>query len=185
MPRADVGEAELLGRAKIGDHTAFGALVRLHQSNVRNQLRRLTKGDVELADDLAQDSFVQAWSSLASFRGEARLSTWLYSIAYSRFLMHQRKRQELPLIDSDVEPTNEASTPANGNLEAMKQDVARALERLPEAERLAIVHCYHLDLSHQEAAAVLQMPLGSLKTCVERGKARLRGLLADWAKEVT
>jgi RNA polymerase sigma-70 factor (ECF subfamily) len=67
----------------------------------------------------------------------------------------------------------------------MRLDVETALARLPQAERVALIHCYHLDLSHEEAAQVLNLPLGTVKSQVLRGKARLRDLLAAWAPEKT
>src|SRR5471030_3541500 len=88
-------EAEIAGwlaRARQGDRLAFACLVRAHQSRVRLQLRRLTRGDTALADDLAQEAFVQAWLHLSDFRGDARLATWLYRIAYRRFLMQLRNQ---------------------------------------------------------------------------------------------
>lgn len=179
-------EAGLLSLAMAGDRMAFAALVRKHQSMVRNQLRRLTRGDAALADDLSQDAFIQAWRHLASYRGHARFSTWLYRIAYNRFLMHARGRKDTLSLDAEDAP-EQAADPDALHTEArpaMRLDVERALQQLPEQERIAIIHCYHLDLSHDEAAAVLGIPLGTLKSHVLRGKARLRELLAAWATEI-
>ncbi|MDN3578487.1 sigma-70 family RNA polymerase sigma factor [Chitinimonas viridis] len=167
-------ESALLGRASAGDRAAFGELVRLHQARVRMQLRRLTKGDIALADDLAQEAFVQAWRHIAGFRGTARFSTWLYRIAYHQFLMHQRShpvQQTLP--DSWDIAASEVDN-------VLRLDIEEAVKRLPEMERIAIVHCFQMDLSHEEAAAVLGLPLGTLKSHVTRGKARLRTWLAAW-----
>lgn len=163
---------------------AFEALVRQHQSAVRKQLRRLTKGDDGLADDLAQESFIQAWAHLSDFKGEAKLSSWLYRIAYHRYLMHARSTHRVePLPDEEQlsEPTH-----GNGDLgHTRKLDVESALAQLPEGERVALIHCYYLDLSNDEAAQVLDLPLGTLKSQVLRGKQRLRTLLAAWQPEVT
>ncbi|MCZ8172204.1 MAG: sigma-70 family RNA polymerase sigma factor, partial [Brevundimonas sp.] len=74
------------------DRRAFEQLLRRHQGMVRAQLRRLLHGDEARADDLAQETFLLAWRKLYQFRGEARFSTWLYSIAYSCFLQAYRKR---------------------------------------------------------------------------------------------
>jgi RNA polymerase sigma-70 factor (ECF subfamily) len=186
MSDADDLDAALCQRAQSGDRLAFAELVRSHQSAVRNQLRRLTKGDVALADDLAQESFIQAWTHLAEFRAEARLATWLYRIAYYRFLMHVRShRATLPLPDDgEAETTGDAAGHELRAL-AMRLDVEAALARLPEAGRVALIHCYYLDLSHEEAAQVLNLPLGTLKSQLLRAKARLRDTLAAWAPEVS
>lgn len=186
MPGAENPETGWCERALAGDRSAFSELVRSHQSAVRNQLRRLTKGDAALADDLAQDSFIQAWTHLGGFRGQARFASWLYRIAYNRFLMHVRSHHPTQSLCGEPWPGG-TDEPADheGPARALRLDVATALARLPEAERVALIHCYHLDLSHEEAAQVLNLPLGTLKAQVLRAKARLRELLADWAPEVS
>ncbi|MFM2067804.1 MAG: polymerase sigma factor RpoE [Pseudomonadota bacterium] len=195
-------EAELLARARGGHQAAYGTLVRLHQSRLRLQLRRLTGGDAALADELAQDAFVQAWRRLGDYRGEARWSTWVYRIAYNLYLMHRRSPVGRlaaltdPASQDGTDTTAAADTTRLDGLSgagpqadhahlqhARRVDVARALARLDEAERQALLHCYWLDLSHQEAALVLGLPLGTLKTQVARAKARLRDWLAAWAQE--
>ena len=169
--------------AGLGD-ADFETLVREHQSRVRQQLRRLTRGDAALADDLAQDTFVQAWQHAAGFRGQARVSTWLHRIAYHRFLMHRRTPQA-GAVSLDAAPPDGDSAQAVVEPDvALRLDVERALARLPEPERVALIHCFQLDLSHAEAADVLGWPLGTLKSHVARGKARLREHLAAWQPEV-
>ncbi len=177
-------EAEIAGwlaRARQGDRHAFARLVRAHQSRVRLQLRRLTHGDAALADDLAQETFVQAWLHLNDFRGDARLATWLHRIALTRFLQHVR-RPRLPMewceSETDAGPSHDPRA-----AEGLERDVERALQSLSEIQRLAVVHCFHLDLSHAEAAQVLGLPLGTLKSHLDRAKQRLRELLGAWNPE--
>jgi RNA polymerase sigma factor (sigma-70 family) len=177
----DDDEAVLLAAARRGDAAAFGALVTRHQSNLRRQLRHLLRGSDGVADELAQDAFVLAWRRLGEFRGEARFSTWLHRIAYRRFLMHARAESSRVEIVAAGEAQAAEGEAAGGADVAMRLDVERALARLPEAHRLALFHCFQLDLSHDEAAAVLGMPVGTLKSHVARGKARLREALAAWA----
>ena len=183
--RAEAEIAAWLALARAGDRDAFARLVRAHQSRVRLQLRRLTRGDTALADDLAQETFVQAWLHLREFRGDARLATWLHRIALSRWLQHAR-RPRLPLewqgdMDADAPPHEPRHDPRAA--EGLARDVEQALLALSEVQRLAVVHCFHLDLSHAEAAQVLGLPLGTLKSHLDRAKARLRGLLGAWNPE--
>ena len=185
-------DAELIARTLVGDDRhAFAELVRRHQSAVRACLRRLTAGNHALADDLAQETFVLAWRNLRSFRQEARFSTWLYRIATNCWLADARKRKETLLGDTDTEVADDdepGGEPAEGMPDhargaALKVDMERALAVLSEAERAAIVQCYHNDLSHEEAAFVLGCPVGTVKTHVHRAKQKLRAALASWAPE--
>jgi RNA polymerase sigma-70 factor (ECF subfamily) len=186
----DVPDAQLIARCVVGDDRhAFAELVKRHQSGVRAALRKLTAGNQALADDLALDTFVLAWRNLKSFRQEARFSTWLYRIATNCWLAHVRKRHEELLGDRDAEidadEVDDGSRDGGSGDHApgttMKIDLERALARLSEAERAAIVQCYHNDLSHEEAAYVLGCPVGTVKTHILRGKQKLKAALAAWA----
>ncbi|WP_439568590.1 RNA polymerase sigma factor [Sphingopyxis sp.] len=159
------------------DRRAFEQLMRRHQGMVRAQLRRLLHGDEARADDLAQEAFLLAWRKLDQFRGEARFSTWLYRIAYSCFLQARRKRSSAA---DDVD--GDAPDPPISLRDAadLRLDVERAMRRLSAAEQEVLLHVVQLGLSHDEAAYVLAMPLGTVKSHMNRGKARLRALLADW-----
>lgn len=144
---------------------------------VRAQLRRLLHGDDPRADDLAQETFLLAWRKLHQFRGEARFSTWLYRIAYSCFLQFRRKRSSAGEdIDGDVP---DRRTSPRGVAE-LRLDVARAMRCLSAAEQIVLLHVVQIGLSHDEAAYVLAMPLGTVKSHARRGKDKLRALLADW-----
>jgi RNA polymerase sigma-70 factor (ECF subfamily) len=162
------------------DRRAFGELVQRHQSQVRTVLRRLTRGDVAMADDLAQETFVLAWRNLRRFRFEARFSTWLYRIAFNAWQSEARKKREVLL---DIDP-DEAPPPGSDAVQEMpdvvsRVDLERALATLSDGERAAIAACYYADLSHEEAAAALGVPVGTVKSHVLRGKAKLRARLTE------
>jgi RNA polymerase sigma-70 factor (ECF subfamily) len=162
----------LVERAVARDVAAFSALARQHQSNVRGLLLRLTRGNHALADDLAQETFLEAWRGIANFRGESSFATWLYRIAYSRFLMQARKRKpDDPLDDWQGEsPSGEGATLARVDLE-------RAFAKLSPPESAALTLCFAFGLSNTEAADALSMPLGTLKSHVLRGREKLKSLL--------
>jgi len=194
MSSPEVADAQLIARALVGDDRhAFAELVRRHQSAVRACLRKLTAGNHALADDLSQETFVLAWRNLKSFRQEARFSTWLYRIATNCWLADARKRKEELLGDRDDAIADEdqgddaaAGDAAHGDHArgaALKLDLERAMAVLSEGERAAIVQCYHNDLTHEEAAYVLDCPVGTVKTHVLRGKQKLKLALAAWAPD--
>jgi RNA polymerase sigma-70 factor, ECF subfamily len=174
-----LNDADLVARVLLeDDHHAFAELVRNHQSAIRGLLRQLTRGDLALADDLAQETFLRAYKNIRSFRGEAKFSTWLYRIGYNCFREDARKRKELVGID---ETQLEAEQDPQTVDPALKHDLMCALQLLPLHERSAILLCCQNGLSHDEAARVLDIPLGTVKTNVLRGREKLKKTLAAWS----
>jgi RNA polymerase sigma factor (sigma-70 family) len=164
------------------DRVAFTELVRRHQSPVRTVLRRLARGDHGLADDLAQETFVLAWRNIRHFRFEARFSTWIYRIAINAWRSDARKKRELLLDTDDGEPLAETIADDDVPDIAARVDLERAMATLSDGERAAIAACYYADLSHEEAAQALGIPVGTVKTHILRGKAKLRTRLAGREK---
>lgn len=164
-----------------GDAGVFGILVRRHQGLVRAQLRRLLGADTALADDLAQETFVLAWRKLEQFRGESRFSTWLYRIAHSCFQQHWRSKGWRAQQESELEEREHGALDTDSAASDLALDFAAAMNCLSGNQRAALLYCVQLGLTHEEAAVVMDMPLGSVKTHVTRGKAKLRELLQDWA----
>jgi len=176
--RPDAADSELvLAIVTRDDRHAFARLVERHQSMVRSVLRRLTKGDHGLADDLAQETFLLAWRNLRSFRFDARFSTWLYRIAFNAWLTQARKRHEVLLADEDAVPDPEEGAHEPGASERI--DLERALGELGDGERAALAACYYADLTHEEAAEAIGIPLGTVKTHILRAKAKLRAKLGE------
>ena len=162
----------LVARAVAGDATAFDALVRQHQSAVRGFLRRLTGHDHALADDLAQETFWHAWRKKEQFSEGAFLS-WLYAIAWSRFLMETRARKRARAREDSaalLQPVSESGSSA-------RLDLERALARVAPVESAAITLCLGLGHSHEEIAAILKLPLGTVKSHIARGREKIKLML--------
>ena len=174
----ELTDADLIARVLADDDQhAFGELVRRHQSTVRSLLRQLTRTDVSLADDLAQETFIRAYKNIRGFRGEARFSTWLYRIAYNCFREDVRRRKEVVGVDEELlQAEHDPQTVDPG----LRRDLMHALNLLPLNERTAVVLCCQNGLSHDEAARVLDIPLGTVKTNVLRGREKLKRTLAAW-----
>lgn len=171
-------DSELIARIVAhDDRLAFGELVQRHQSAVRRFLRHLTRGDAAWADDLAQETFLQAYRALARFAGRARFATWLLGIAHHKFRNARRRRREVPRA---ALPDDETAVPAGSRQADLQQDLDAALAQLSPDEQTAVHVCYQQGLSHREAADLLACPLGTLKTHLARSKEKLRHLLAAW-----
>lgn len=161
-------ERELGARAAAGDAAAFAALVRLHEARVRRFLSRLTRG--RDADDLAQETFITAWRMRGSWRQEGSYGAWLMRIAWTRFLSAQRAAGRRQQRDQRAYEGSKGAEVATAELAI---DVAGALAALDERERAAAMLCFAEGYSHSEAAKIMDLPLGTLKSIVARARTRL------------
>ena len=172
-------DSELIIRTVVADdRDAFGELVRRYQSSVRRFLRHLTRGNAAWADDLAQETFLRAYQGIAHFRSEASLSTWLLGIAHNQFRNAYRKQRQSSALREEDAP--DASVPSGVSSADLKHDLALALRHVSPDEQIVLHLCYQQGLSHGEAAAILDYPIGTVKTHLARGKEKLRQHLSAW-----
>jgi RNA polymerase sigma-70 factor (ECF subfamily) len=167
-------EHELVRQAQAGSSQAFARLVDAHQQGLRAFLRRLS-GNWAEADDLAQEAFVAAWTDIRRFREGHAFRTWLCGIGYRKFLMAQRtarrqRRRDASALEHQDGVSSELSTEE-------RLDLLRALHSLPVDQRAAVALCLAAGFSHAEAAAALELPLGTVKSHVQRGRSRLLAAL--------
>lgn len=178
-----IPDSELIARVRLDDDRhAFATLVRRHQSNVRGLLRRLTDGNEALADDLAQETFLKVYRSLTSFRGGSKFSTWIHRIAYNNFISYKRKEHITEVYEDHMAEDTATGSDLHGP--SLQHDLAYAMKELSEAERTAVRVCCQCGFSHSEAAQILQLPLGTVKTNVNRGREKLRRALSAWQEGV-
>lgn len=166
-----LGEWWLVRRVKrSGDRAAFGELVERYHSPLRRYLTHLTGGDGFRADDLAQEAFIKAFTSIRQFSGVGSFRAWLFRIAYRTFLDSRRSLHPTLEIER-MEAAGESGTEI-----AILQS---ALACLDEAERNVILLSAVEQLSHSQIAHVTEMPLGTVKSMVTRAKAKLREYLKN------
>jgi RNA polymerase sigma-70 factor, ECF subfamily len=172
-------DRDLIARVQAGDDRhAFAELVRRHQSMLRASVRKMTQGETAFADDIAQETFILAWKNIATFRHEAKFSTWLYRIAFNVWQSNVRKKHEV-LMDNEAMPDTEP-VESEANMTGVRRDLERAMIGLTDGERNAILQCYYNDLSHEEAAFVLGIPLGTVKTNILKAKEKMRAKLVAY-----
>lgn len=169
-------ETELLTQFRRGDRAAFDALYTRYAPGVFAFARRLTGGNTGDAEDLTQETFVAAFRGAAQFRGGARLSTWLMAIALRRF---RDKTRHAPPPSAAVNEND--PSPAVPVEAAALHNVAfeRALAVLDPNLRAAFLLVAGQGLTHREAAAILQIPIGTAKWRVAEAARRLRSVLSD------
>ena len=170
-------DATLVARVVIeDDRAAFELLVRRYQSPLRNFLRRLTNMDIDRADDLAQETFLKLYRSIGSYQGSAKFSTWLYKIAYNTFLNDQRKSNDNTEFDEALHAADGSVADSFGDA----ADIEMALRQLSDRQRAVFDLHYKKGMSHHETAAVMDMPVGTVKSDLLRGRERLAEILKDW-----
>ena len=155
------------------DTDAFGELVRRHQSHVRNFLRKLA-GDYTLADDLAQDAFMHAWEKLQTYSGKGSFIGWLLKVAYTTFLQSKRKSKRYAEILEEVGHVADVEERKSTMPSDEVGDLDRFLAVLTEEERAIMVMSYACGLSHREISEATDMPVGTVKSVIFRGKEKIR-----------
>jgi RNA polymerase sigma-70 factor (ECF subfamily) len=169
----DVDDRELIRRHLDGDPDAFGELFRRHRDRMWAVALRTT-GNRELAADCVQDAFVSAFRRASSYRGDAAVTTWLHRIVVNACLDRLRRdRPTSELPEYDLADRHDDVGAAETRL-----DVREALARLPEGQRMALVLVDMHGMSVAEAAAVLEVAEGTVKSRCSRGREALAALLA-------
>ena len=149
---------------------AFDQLVQKYQGAIRRFFLNLTCGDSELSDDLAQDTFIKAYTSLASFKNLSNFPTWLYLIAYNVFYDYIRSRKETMGLESgEVDVFNSVEQENVGQ----RMDIYQSLGKLKEMERTCITLFYMEDVSIDKIAGIVGIPAGTVKSHLSRGKEKL------------
>ena len=172
----DVHERELVERCRSGDERAFQELVDRYKDLVFALIAR-TVQDRSRAEDLSQDVFLRVHRGLPYFRGEARLSTWIYRIVANVCLQdHGRAPRTAPLDEAQNAEALSTADRQFTDLE-VRDRLEKAIARLPANYRLLIAAHYLRGVQYEELAEALQLPLGTVKTQLYRAKQQLRRLL--------
>ena len=177
-PQITEDETALIEQAQHGDRNAFGELACRYYPGVVRVVYRLC-GDTGLAEDMAQEAFLRGWINLPAFRPQSSLRNWLYRIAVNATLDVLRRKSEDTLEDEAVQMyPDQAAGPETILME--KERVAllqQAMRALPEAARSVLVLREYGDMSYQEIASVLDVPIGTVMSRLNYARNRLRELL--------
>lgn len=181
-------DALLIERFQKGDSTAFNTLISKHQARAYQYAYRLTR-DSEQACDVVAEAFVRVYKALCNFKGDSAFSTWLYRILTNCFLDMRKKEKSRPWTsldpmvhaeDGDLERQIEdpsLSPHQEAEFSERERTVSKAVERLPEYQRTMIM-MYHVEmLSYEEIAETLDIPIGTVKSRLNRARLSLRDLL--------
>ncbi len=171
---SDADDHYLVARAvSAQDTAAFGELIRRHQSQLRNFLRKLT-GDASMADDLAQDCLLHAWDKLQTFTGRGSFIGWLLKIAYTTFLQSKRRSKRYAAILDEAGRVAEIEQRSYHQMSSEAPDVEKLLAVLGEEERAIMIMAYACGLSHREIGEATGQPVGTVKSVIHRSKEKIR-----------
>lgn len=168
-------DGPLVRAARDGSQSAFARLVAAHERALRGFLRKSGFGD---ADDIAQEAFLAAWSSLGRLRDDEGFRAWLFGIAWRRALDHGRSARRAARRDEAWREEQAADAP-HGADPADRLALGAALADLPPDQRACVTLCLGQGWSHAEAAETLNLSLGTVKSHVSRGRERLLAVLGD------
>jgi RNA polymerase sigma-70 factor (ECF subfamily) len=177
----DVHERELVERCRSGDERAFQELVDRYKDLVFALIAR-TVQDRSRAEDLAQDVFLRIHRGLPYFRGEARLSTWIYRIVANAVMQDHGRAPKTASLDGERRAQAAAAPDPQFNDFEVRDRLEKAIARLPANYRLLIAAHYLRGVQYEELAEALQLPLGTVKTQLYRAKQQLRRLLESELK---
>jgi RNA polymerase sigma-W factor len=180
----DQASIDIIRHAVDGDQKAYAELVSRYQAQIFNLILRMVRSREE-AQDLTQETFIKAFNSLSSFNAEYAFSTWLYKIAVNSCIDHFRKKRikayplDNPIAGKDGELSREfadsSQGPESGLLNQEKSaQIQEAILALPEKYREAIILRHAQDKSYEEIAAILKVPIGTVKVRIFRGREILK-----------
>jgi RNA polymerase sigma-70 factor (ECF subfamily) len=174
----------LVAASKNGDQDAFSLLVLRYQRRVFNLVFRMLQ-NYEEACEITQETFLAAWQGLPAFRGEARFTTWLYRIAYNCSLkqLDTRKREQALQAALQSEQEDEERQSAHLTQLDHQELVQEQLSQLPPKYRIVLILRHLQDMTYEEMAEVLTMPIGTIKTHLFRARNLLKERLQSFGYE--
>jgi RNA polymerase sigma-70 factor (ECF subfamily) len=188
VPRIEQDDTALVLASQAGDQDAFALLVQRHQRRVFNLVYRMLQ-QYEEASEVTQEAFLAAWQGLAGFRRNALFSTWLYRIAYNCALkqLEQRKRDNALQVAIQAEQTDliDSDEKVSAQLEARdRQKVVREhLSTLPAKYRIVLILRHLQEMTYEEMAEILTLPIGTIKTHLFRARKLLKEHLEAFGQE--
>ncbi|MFL7792288.1 MAG: RNA polymerase sigma factor [Anaerolineae bacterium] len=179
----DETELQVIVQAQQGDRRAFGELVRCHREGVINVVYRMC-GDVNLAEDAAQEAFIRAWKHLPNYRPQSPFRNWVYRIATNAALDVLRRERETVDVDALPIPSSGAGPEAAVQEAERSSRVKQAVLELPEASRTVLVLREYEGLSYKEIADTLGIPIGTVMSRLNYARNRLRESLAPCLEDL-
>lgn len=173
-------QEHIIARARRGDADAFEQLVAAYRNQVFRLALRMCGNEAD-ADEVAQEAFLSAWKGLPNFRGESRFSTWLYQLTTHAAidLMRREKRQAAAEDIDEITAADDGPSPQQQvERTETQREIRSALMQLPEEYRQVLLLRFMQELSYEEIGRALKLPVGTVKSRLNRAKAQLKDILS-------
>ena len=187
-----LSDEDLIGDFQAGDVSAFEEIVRRYKDQLVNFAYRFL-GDLEEAEDIAQETFLRVFRKKNAYRNVAKFSTWIYTITgnLAKTELRRRKRRKLISLsslgfeDKDFDLKDTKKGPEESVHELIKDEfIQRAINLLPDKFREAIIFRDIQELSYEEISTIVKIPLGTVKSRVNRGRLKLQEILSGYLNEM-
>jgi len=185
-------DEELIARFQNGDYYAFDTIIKRYKDQLVNFAYRFL-GDLEDAEDIVQETFLRVFRKKKAYKNVAKFSTWIYTITgnLAKTELRRRKRRKLLSItnlgfeDKDFElPDPEKGPEENVDSIIKDREIQKAIDSLPEKFREVIIFRDIQELSYEEISSILKIPLGTVKSRVNRGRLKLQEFLEEYFREL-
>lgn len=186
-----MNESELIKKIIAGEKNLFSDVVNKHQKAVINICNGFVH-DIDIAQDIAQDVFIEIWKSLAKYRGDSKLSTWIYRISVNKSLNYIRKvkrykKEDIISIQQDKEISltieEESVAEIEKELSEKYNHIYQAIDKLPNNQRIAFIMCKYQELSYREISETMNLSLSSVESLIHRAKMNLQKKLIHLLKK--
>lgn len=174
--RADIRERELIARIVTGDRQAFEEFFRMYHERLFQFIFRLTRSHTA-SDELTNDILLLVWNKAGQFRGESKVSTWVFGIAYRQSMRFLTRRKSLPTTSMRPDDISEDPVDRSGN----EDWVEKGLATLPPAQRLTTLLVFYVGMTYEEVARITDCPVNTVKTRMFHARRRLKEVMPDIA----
>ena len=162
--------------------SAFTEVIAAYSEPLYWQIRRMVENHDD-ANDILQETFIKAWTSLDHFRGDARLSTWLYKIAVNEsltFLAHERRRNNVSIDDEASMLIHAIEADTNVDGDALALELRKAIATLPEKQRIVFNMRYYDEMKYEQMAEILGTSVGALKSSYHLAVKKIEQYFSDY-----
>ena len=174
--RAEIRERELIASIATGDRRAFEEFFRMYHGRLFKFIFRLTRSHTA-SDELTNDILLLVWNKAGSFRGESKVSTWIFGIAYRQSMRYLTRRKSLLTVSAGPDDISDDPTDRSGN----EDWVEKGLATLPPAQRIATLLVFYVGMTYEEVAQVTDCPVNTVKTRMFHARRKLKEVMPDIA----